>query len=136
MAIGLWYLIERTEFGIRLRAAVDNRAIASALGIRTSRLYAIAFSLSAALAAFGGIVGAELMPIEPFYALRYMAVFLVVVSVGGAGSIAGSVAASLLLALADTTAKYLVPDYGEFIFYLTVIAIVSLFPNGLLGRPQ
>ena len=53
-----------------------------------------------------------------------------------AGSIAGSVAASLLLALADTTAKYLVPDYGEFIFYLTVIAIVSLFPNGLLGRPQ
>jgi len=136
VAIGLWYLIERTEFGIRLRAAVDNRAIASALGIRTNRLYAIAFSLSAALAALGGIVGAELMPIEPFYALRYMAVFLVVVSVGGAGSIAGSVAASLLLALADTTAKYLVPDYGEFIFYLTVIAIVSLFPNGLLGRPQ
>ncbi|MBR1235882.1 branched-chain amino acid ABC transporter permease [Bradyrhizobium sp. AUGA SZCCT0182] len=136
VAIGLWYLIERTEFGIRLRAAVDNRAIASALGIRTNRLYAIAFSLSAALAALGGIVGAELMPIEPFYALRYMAVFLVVVSVGGAGSIAGSVAASLLLALADTTAKYLVPDYGEFIFYLTVIGIVSLFPNGLLGRPQ
>lgn len=136
VAIGLWYLIERTEFGLRLRAAVDNRAIASALGIRTNRLYAIAFSLSAALAALSGIVGAELMPIEPFYALRYMAVFLVVVSVGGAGSIAGSVAASLLLGLADTTAKYLVPDYGEFIFYLTVIAIVSLFPNGLLGQPQ
>jgi branched-chain amino acid transport system permease protein len=136
VAIGLWYLIERTEFGIRLRAAVDNRAIASALGIRTNRLYAIAFSLSAALAALGGIVGAELMPIEPFYALRYMAVFLVVVSVGGAGSIGGSVAAALLLGLADTTAKYLAPEYGEFIFYLTVIAVVSLFPNGLLGRPQ
>jgi branched-chain amino acid transport system permease protein len=133
-ALALWLLIDRTEFGVRLRAAVDDSDMAEALGIRTEILYFATFALAVGLAAFGGIIGAELLPIEPFYALRYMVTFLVVVSVGGAGSIAGALSASLLLGLADTTGKYLAPEYGEFFFYLAVILIVSLFPNGLLGR--
>jgi branched-chain amino acid transport system permease protein len=80
------------------------------------------------------VLGAELLPIEPFYALRYMVTFLVVVSVGGAGSVLGALTASVLLGLADTTGKYLAPEYGEFFFYLAVILVVFLFPNGLLGR--
>jgi branched-chain amino acid transport system permease protein len=130
----LWLLIDRTEFGIRLRAAVDNGDMAEALGIKTQILFSATFALAVGLAAFGGVVGAELLPIEPFYALRYMVTFLVVVSVGGAGSIPGAVAASILLGLADTTGKYLAPEYGEFFFYLAVILVVFLFPNGLLGR--
>jgi branched-chain amino acid transport system permease protein len=133
-ALMLWYLIEKTEFGVRLRAAVDNGDMAEALGIRTELLYSATFALSVGLAAFGGVVGAELLPIEPFYALRYMVTFLVVVSVGGAGSIVGALAASFLLGLADTTGKYLAPEFGEFFFYLAVILIVFLFPHGLLGR--
>jgi branched-chain amino acid transport system permease protein len=133
-AIGLWYVVERTSFGIKLRASVDHAAMASALGVGTEVIYAISFGLAVALGAFGGIIGAEILPIEPFYALRYMVTFLVVVSVGGAGSIWGALAASLLLGLADTTGKYLVPNFGEFFFYLAVIAIVFLFPHGLLGR--
>ncbi|GGC67604.1 branched-chain amino acid ABC transporter permease [Chelatococcus reniformis] len=133
-AAALWYLLERTDFGVRLRAAVDNGDMAEALGIRTELIYLATFALAVGLAAFGGIVGAELLPIEPFYALRYMVVFLVVVSVGGAGSITGALAASLLLGLADTTGKYLAPEFGEFFFYLAVIVIVFLFPHGLLGR--
>jgi branched-chain amino acid transport system permease protein len=133
-AILLWLLIDRTEFGVRMRAAVDNGDMAEALGIKTQLIFSTAFALAVGLAAFGGVVGAELLPIEPFYALRYMVIFLVVVSVGGAGSIVGALSASLLLGLADTTGKYLAPEYGEFFFYLTVILVVFLFPNGLLGR--
>ena len=133
-AFSLWYLIERTSFGIKLRAAVDHAAMASALGVRTEVIYAASFALAVALGAFGGVIGAEILPIEPFYALRYMVTFLVVVSVGGAGSIWGALVASLLLGFADTAGKYLVPNFGEFFFYLAVIAIVFLFPNGLFGR--
>ncbi|MGX9391738.1 branched-chain amino acid ABC transporter permease [Nitrobacteraceae bacterium UC4446_H13] len=133
-ALALWLLIDKTEFGIRLRASVDNSEMADSLGIRTEWIYAATFALAVGLGAFGGVVGAELLPIEPFYALRYMVTFLVVVSVGGAGSIAGALAASLLLGLADTTGKYLAPEYGEFFFYLAVIVIAFLFPRGLFGR--
>jgi branched-chain amino acid transport system permease protein len=135
-ALALWWLLDRTEFGLRLRAAVDDSDMAESLGIRTEVLYSATFALAIGLGAFGGVVGAELLPIEPFYALRYMVTFLVVVSVGGAGSIVGALSASLLLGLADTTGKYLAPEYGEFFFYLAVILIVSTFPNGLLGRAR
>jgi branched-chain amino acid transport system permease protein len=134
IAVALWYLIEKTAFGVKLRAAVDNSAMAAALGIRTEVIYALSFALAVGLGAFGGIIGAEILPIEPYYALRYMVTFLVVVSVGGAGSIPGALLASLLLGVADTLGKYLFPDFGEFFFYLAVIAIVFLFPHGLLGR--
>lgn len=136
VAAALWFLIEKTSFGVRLRASVDNAAMAASLGVRTSVVYAVSFAVAVGLAAFGGIVGAELLPIEPYYALRYMVTFLVVVSVGGAGSIPGALVACLLLGAIDTTGRYLLPEYGEFFFYLAVIAIVSVFPNGLLGRTR
>jgi len=133
-AVALWFLVEKTEFGIRLRAAVDNSAMADALGIRTELIYAATFALAIGLAAFGGVVGAEILPIEPFYGQRYMVVFLVVVSVGGAGSIGGALSASMLLGLADTLGRYLPGDYGELFFYCAVIGIVVAFPHGLIAR--
>lgn len=134
VAAALWFLIERTNFGIKLRAAVDNAAMTAALGVRTEMVYAVSFAVAIALAAFGGVIGAELLPLEPYYALRYMVTFLVVVSVGGAGSISGALIACLLLGAIDTTGRYLAPEYGEFFFYLAVILIVTLFPRGLAGR--
>jgi len=134
VAGGLWLLIERTAFGIKIRAAVDNAAMAAALGVRTQVIYAVSFALAVGLAALGGVLGAELLPVEPYYALRYMVTFLVVVSVGGAGSISGALLACLLLGTIDTTGRYLAPEYGEFFFYLAVIIIVTLFPRGLSGR--
>jgi len=136
VALGLWYFIERTAFGVKLRASVDNAAMAAALGVKTQVVYAVSFAVAVGLAAFGGVVGAELLPIEPYYALRYMVTFLVVVSVGGAGSIPGALAACLLLGAIDTTGRYLMPEFGEFFFYLAVIAIVWLFPRGLAGRAK
>ncbi|MBZ6077890.1 branched-chain amino acid ABC transporter permease [Microvirga puerhi] len=136
VAAGLWFLIEKTAFGIKLRATVDNAGMADALGIKTQVVYAISFAIALGLAAFGGVVGAEFLPIEPYYALRYMVTFLVVVSVGGAGSIPGALLACLVLGAIDTTARYLMPDFGNFFFYAAVIAIVCVFPRGFLGRAQ
>lgn len=130
----LWFAIERTTFGVRLRATVDNAAMAAALGVRTEIVYAVSFAVAVGLAALGGVVGAELLPVEPYYALRYMVTFLVVVSVGGAGSIGGALIACLLLGGIDTAARYWAPEYGEFFFYLAVIAIIFAFPRGLAGR--
>jgi branched-chain amino acid transport system permease protein len=136
VALGLWFLIERTSFGIKLRATVDNAAMADALGVRTQVVYAVSFAIAIGLAALGGVVGAEFLPIEPYYALRYMVTFLVVVSVGGAGSIPGAVVACLLLGAVDTTGRYLMPEFGNFFFYAAVIAIVCVFPRGFFGRAQ
>ena len=130
----LWLLVERTRFGVFLRAAVDNRDAAACIGIDTSRVYAIAFALGAALAGLGGVLGAELLPIEASYPLRYMVLFLLVVAVGGPGSLAGALVAALGLGLLDTATRYLLPGYGTIAFTLALMAILTIRPRGLLGR--
>lgn len=131
---GLYLLIERTSFGIRLRAAVDNRDAAAALGVNTTRLYAATFVLGAVLAGLGGILGAELLPVDAYYPLRYMVLFLIVVAVGGLGSITGSFAAALGLGIVDTASRYLLPEFGTILFFLAIMAVLTLRPGGLLGK--
>lgn len=130
----LYWLIERTRFGIYLRASVDNRATASALGIDTSRIYAVTFALGGGLAALGGILGAELLPLEAYYPLRYMVLFLTVVAVGGLGSIAGSFVAALGLGILDTASRYLFSEFGTIFFFVAVMLLLALYPKGLLGK--
>ena len=132
--LALWLVMERTRFGIRLRAAVDNRATAAAIGIDTGAIYLATFGLGAGLAALGGVMGAELLPIDAYYPLRYMVLFLIVVAVGGMGSIAGSFAAALGLGLCETATRYLVPDLATITFFALVIALLALRPQGLMGR--
>ena len=132
----LFVLIERTRFGIHLRAAVDHRATAGTLGINTARIYALSFMLGAGLAALGGILGAELLPIEAYYPLRYMVLFLVVVAVGGLGSITGSLVAALGLGTLDTASRYLVPEYGTIVFFAAMAVILTIRPRGLFGKAR
>ncbi len=132
----LWLVIERTRFGVQVRAAVDNAAIAQTIGIDTTRLYTATFAVGAGLAALGGIVGAELLPMEPFYALKYLVLFLAVVTVGGLGSIGGTLAAALLLGLIDTAAKYLAPELASVALFLAMFVVLSIRPNGLFARHE
>ncbi|WP_163268517.1 branched-chain amino acid ABC transporter permease [Chelativorans alearense] len=132
----LYLLVEQTRFGIYLRAAVDNQDTAASLGINTSKVYLAAFALGAALAAIGGILGAELLPIEAYYPLRYMVLFLIVVAVGGLGSIVGSFLAALSLGILDTAGRYLLPDMGTIFFFLAITALLAVRPNGLLVKPS
>jgi len=133
---GLWLLMEKTRFGIYLRAAVDNRIAAASLGINTPLVYLVAFAIGAGLAAVGGILGAELLPIEAYYPLRYMVLFLIVVSVGGLGSISGSFLASIGLGILDTAGRYLLPGIGTIFFFVAIAVLLALRPNGLMGKAQ
>jgi branched-chain amino acid transport system permease protein len=129
----LWLGLERTRFGMRIRAAVDNLRMAQSVGINTSRLFTWTFALGSGLAGVGGALGADLLAINPGYALDNLVYFLIVVAVGGLGSIRGPFIAALLIGVADTGFKYLLPELGAFFIYLLTMAILLWRPRGLFG---
>jgi branched-chain amino acid transport system permease protein len=130
----LWLGIERTDFGARLRAAVDNRRMAESVGIDTGLLFTMTFALGSGLAALGGGLGADILAIYPGYAIEYLVYFLMVVAVGGLGSIRGPFVAALLLGIGDTACQYLVPEFGAFFIYIAMIGLLMWRPAGLFGR--
>jgi branched-chain amino acid transport system permease protein len=131
---GLWLGLERTRFGAQVRAAVDNLRMAQAIGINTSRLFAMTFALGSGLAALGGALGADLLGILPGFALENLVYFLIVVAVGGLGSIRGPFFAALFLGIADTAFKYRFPELGAFFIYALTMVILLWRPRGLFGR--
>ncbi|HEV2162794.1 MAG TPA: branched-chain amino acid ABC transporter permease [Stellaceae bacterium] len=133
LVTGLWLALDRTRFGAKIRAAVDNLRMAQAVGINTSGLFTITFALGSGLAALGGGLGAELLPIYPGYSIDYLVYFLIVVSVGGLGSIRGPFLAALLLGIADTAFKYLLPEIGSFFIYALTLVLLMWRPRGLIG---
>jgi branched-chain amino acid transport system permease protein len=130
----LWLALERTRFGTQVRAAVDNLRMAQSIGINTSQLFALTFALGSGLAALGGALGAEFLPIVPGYALGNLVYFLIVVAVGGLGSIRGPFVAALLVGMADTAFKYIAPELGAFFIYALTMAILLWRPRGLFGH--
>jgi branched-chain amino acid transport system permease protein len=130
----LWLGLERTRLGARIRAAVDNRRMAQSIGINTSLLFNLTFALGSGLAALGGALGAEILAIDPGYAQEHLIYFLLVVAVGGLGSIKGPFFAALLLGVADTGFKYLRPEFGGFFIYALTLALLLWRPRGLFGR--
>jgi branched-chain amino acid transport system permease protein len=134
VAVGAIWTVARTRFGIWLRAAVDHSGTASALGIPIRLVQCASFAAGAALAGLGGILGAELMPLEPYYALKYLLLVLVVVAVGGMGRIGGSLAAAVLLGLIETASKYLASEWGSLFFFIAMAGLLAWRPRGLLAR--
>jgi len=130
----LWLGLERTRFGVQIRAAVDNLRMAQSVGINTSRLFTLTFALGSGLAGLGGALGADLLAISPSCALENLVYFLIVVAVGGLGSIRGPFVAALLIGIADTGFKYLLPELGAFFIYALTMAILLWRPRGLFGQ--
>jgi len=130
----LWLGLERTRFGARVRAAVDNRRMAQSIGINTGLLFMATFALGSGLAALGGALGADILAIDPGYAQEHLIYFLIVVAVGGLGSIKGPFFAALLLGIADTGFKYLAPELGAFFIYAVTLVVLLWRPHGLFGR--
>jgi branched-chain amino acid transport system permease protein len=126
--------IEATRFGAQVRAAVNNQRMARGLGINVDGLFAVTFALGSGLAGLGGALAIDIVGLDPSFAFTYLIYVLIVVSVGGLGSIAGSFAAAMLLGVSDMAGKYYVPAIGSFLIYLVMIVMIMWRPSGLFGR--
>jgi branched-chain amino acid transport system permease protein len=126
--------IESTRFGAQVRAAVNNQRMARGLGINVDGLFAITFALGSGLAGLGGALAIGMLGLDPSFALTYLIYVLIVVSVGGLGSITGSFIAAMLLGVSDIAGKYYVPAIGSFLIYFVMIVIMMWRPAGLFGR--
>lgn len=126
--------VETTRFGAQVRAAVNNQRMARGLGIDVDRLFAITFALGGGLAGLGGALAIAMLGLDPSFALTYLIYVLIVVSVGGLGSIWGSFAAAMLLGVADMAGKYYIPAIGSILIYLVMLVMIMWRPAGLFGR--
>jgi branched-chain amino acid transport system permease protein len=134
VTIALIVALEYTRFGAQVRAAVDNQRMASGLGINVERTFAITFALGSGLAGLGGALAIEIVGLDPVFAFTYLVYVLIIVSVGGLGSIAGSFAAACLIGISDIAGKYYVPQLGAFLIYLVMVVVLMWRPAGLFGR--
>jgi branched-chain amino acid transport system permease protein len=134
VTLGLYLLIERTRFGAQIRASVDNQTAAAGLGINVSRVFSLTFALGSGLAGLGGGLGIDVLGLDPSFPVKYMVYFLLVVAVGGAGSIKGPLIAALILGVFDVAGKYYVPEVGAFVIYTLMVVLLILFPFGLVRR--
>lgn len=134
LSVALALLVERTRFGARLRAAVDDQRVAAGVGIGVERILCTTFALGTGLAGLGGALSIDVLGLQPSFAFGYLVYFLIVVVVGGAGSLRGTAAASLVLGVFDVAGKYYIPALGAFIIYVLMIVLLLAFPSGLYGR--
>jgi len=126
--------LARTRFGARLRAAVDDPRVAGGLGINVPQVFAFTFAFGCGLAGLGGALGAEILGLDPYFPLKFLIYFLIVVTVGGSSTITGPFMAALVLGIADVAGKYYVPKLGAFVIYALMIVILIWRPHGLFGR--
>ena len=134
VTIALHLLTTRTRFGAQVRASVDNAVAAAGLGIDVGRVFSVTFALGSGLAGLGGGLGIDILGLDPTFPLKYMVYFLLVVAIGGAGTIKGGLAAAMILGICDVAGKYYVPQIGSFIIYFLMVALMIAFPAGLYGR--
>ena len=134
LTIALQFIIEKTRFGSQVRASVDNATAAAGLGINVNRVFALTFALGSGLAGLGGGLGIDVLGLDPTFPLKYIVYFLLVVSVGGTGTIKGPLIAALILGVFDVAGKYYLPQVGGFVIYALMVVLLILFPAGLYGR--
>lgn len=133
LLLALWIIFDRTGFGARLRAAVDNSTMAQAIGIDVSRLFSVAFALGTGLAALGGAVGYAILPLEPVYPFKYLALVLVVVVLTGVGNIKASAGVAVFVGVMDTACRFMFPAFGAFFIYVLMIGLVLWRDRGLFA---
>jgi branched-chain amino acid transport system permease protein len=134
LTLALQWMLSRTRFGSQLRASVDDRRVASGLGLNVNRIFLLTFAMGSGLAGLGGALGAEVLGLDPGFPLKFMIYFLIVCSVGGTTTITGPLLAALLLGVADVVGKYYVPKLGAFIVYTLMIVVLLVRPQGLFAR--
>jgi len=132
-AIGLWLMLDRTRLGAMIRAGVDDPQMARVVGIRVSELFTIVFGLGAALAGFAGVIGGPILSVYPGLDQDMLPLALVVVILGGTGSLLGSFAGSIIVGFLYNFGQALVPELAYFILFLPMVLVLALRPQGLFG---
>lgn len=126
--------VENTTLGARIRAAVDDRRMATVVGIDVDWVFTLSFAIGGGLAGLGGALSVYMVGLDPTFALSYLVLYLLVVSVGGLGSISGTPLAAIILGICDVVGKYYVPTVGAFLIYGVMVSLLLLRPNGLVRR--
>ncbi|WP_295989140.1 branched-chain amino acid ABC transporter permease [uncultured Variovorax sp.] len=124
----------KTRYGAMVRAAVDNQRVAGGTGIHVQRLFFLTFSLGCGLAGMGGALSLGMLGLEPSFPLKYLVYFLMVVCVGGAGTVTGPFIAALLVGIVDVAGKYYLPETGAFLIYVFMIVMLLVRPNGIVAK--
>lgn len=130
----LWWLLNRTRIGVMIRAGVDDRGMLAATGVNVQLVFAITFAIGAGLAGLAGVIGGTALSISPGEDTRYLLASLVVVIVGGMGSIPGAALGALLIGLAEQFGLAYAPTYGVVFTFLIMVAVLAFRPTGILGR--
>ena len=135
IAAGLWFMIDRTRLGAMIRAGVDDPQMARVVGIRVSELFTIVFGLGAALAGFAGVIGGPILSVYPGLDQDMLPLALVVVILGGSGSLIGSFVGSFVVGVLYNFGQALVPEFAYVVLFLPMLVVLVVRPAGLFGRP-
>jgi branched-chain amino acid transport system permease protein len=134
VAIGLWFMVDWTRLGAMIRAGVDDAPIARVVGIRVTQLFTLVFSLGAGLAGFAGVMGAPYLSVYPGLDFEMLPLALIVVILGGSGSLIGAFVGSFVIGFLYNFGQALFPDLAYVILFLPMVLVLVLRPQGLFGR--
>jgi branched-chain amino acid transport system permease protein len=135
-AAALWALLERTRLGAMIRAGVDDMAMARVVGIRVSRLFTLVFCLGAWLAAFAGVIGGPILSVYPGLDGEMLPLALVVVILGGSGSLLGSLVGSFVVGFLYNFGQAMFPELAYVVLFLPMLLVLVVRPQGLFGRQE
>ena len=135
VGVGLWWLLNKTRLGMTIRAGVDDRGMLAASGVNVNWVFAVTFMLGAGLAGFGGVIGAVELSMVPGEDTRLLLASLIVVIVGGMGSVVGAAIGSAILGLAETYGLAYAPTYSVVFTFVILIGVLAFRPRGIMGRP-
>jgi branched-chain amino acid transport system permease protein len=134
IGLGLWWLLNRTRVGMMIRAGVDDRAMLAAAGINVNLVFALTFALGAGLAGLGGAIGAVELSMVPGEDTRLLLASLIVVIVGGMGSVLGAALGAAILGLAETYGLAYAPTYSVVFTFIILIGVLAFRPRGIMGK--
>jgi branched-chain amino acid transport system permease protein len=133
IGLGLWFFLTKTRIGMMIRAGVDDRGMLAASGINVQLVFAVTFAIGAGLAGFAGVVGGSALSITPGEDTRYLLASLVVVIVGGMGSVIGAAIGAILIGVAETFGLAYAPTYSVVFTFVIMAAVLAFRPQGILG---
>jgi branched-chain amino acid transport system permease protein len=134
IGVAMWLALNRTRVGMTVRAGVDDRDILAATGVQIQLVFVAVFALGAGLAGIAGVVGGTFQSVSPGDDTRFLLASLVVVIVGGMGSIPGAALGALLIGLAEQLGSVYIPTYAIVVTFLIMVLVLALRPEGLLAR--